>query len=285
MVDLSIIIVSWNVKNLLRDCLNSIFTNLDGLAVEVFVSDNASSDGSAEMVKESFPQVKLIANQTNLGFTKANNLAIKQAQGQYVLILNPDTVIQPKALSTMVRFMAENKNCGALGPKLLNPDGSLQPSCRPFPTLGTQLASTLFLDGLVARGWPHDQVKEVDQPMGAALMVRKEVLDQVGLFDENIIFFYDEVDLCYRLKAAGWKIYFTPAAEIIHYQGKSFKQWKDFKKVLWGAYLWRQSRNYFFQKHYGAWQVPILIFLDLFQIAIIFFLFYLVAKLYRAVKN
>lgn len=289
MIDLSIIIVSWNVKKLLKDCLKSIYQNYDNLNIEVFVSDNASTDGTMEMVRQKFPQVKYIQNEGNIGFTKANNRAFEVAAGKYILFLNPDTVVKPKALSRMVKFIEEDPKCGALGPRLLNPDGTLQLSCRTFPTFKTQLFSTLFLDVLFPKSrlfgkhmmsyWKHDELKEVDQPMGSALLVRKDILDKIGAFDENIIFWYDEVDLCYRIKKAGWKIFFVPDAEIIHYGGQGFKQWKGLRASLWGAYIWRKSRNYFFKKHYGGWTVPILILLDLSQIIIILGVFLLVAKL------
>jgi len=288
MIDLSIVIVSWNVKPLLRECLASIFRHRDNLSIEVFVVDNASGDHTSAMVQKEYPQVKLIANQANLGFTKANNQAMIQALGKYIFILNPDTIIKKQALSILFEFMEENPQCGALGPRLLNADGSLQRSCRSFPNLATQLYSTIFLDGLLAKSkvfgkymmsyWDHNDIREVDQPMGAALLCRKQALDQVGIFDENIIFWYDEVDLCYRLKKAGWKIYFTPNAQIIHYQGKSFKQWKGIKTSLRGAYLWRKSRNYFFKKHYGAWQVPLLIIMDILQIILVLIILYLALR-------
>ena len=126
--------------------------------------------------------------------------------------------------------------------------------------------------------WQHNELREVDQPMGAALLVRKELLDKIGAFDETIIFWYDEVDLCYRIKQAGWKIYFLPEAEIIHYGGQAFGQWKGLRQSLRGAYIWRQSRNYFFKKHYGFWQVPILMFLDVLQAGIILALLYAIIK-------
>ena len=289
MPDLSIIIVSWNVKDLLRECLSSIFANQDDLKIEVFVTDNASKDGTCSMVKKEFPQVKLIENKTNLGFPKANNQAIRKAAGNCILVLNPDTVVRPKAFANLLKFMKENPKCGALGPRLLNPDGTLQPSTRQFPTLETQFYTALFLDNLFPKsklfgkyqlsGWEHDEIKEIDQPMGAAILFRKEALDQVGLFDETIFIFYDEVDLCYRLKQAGWKIFFTPDAHIAHYGGQSFKQWKGIKASLRGGYIWRKSRNYFFKKHYGSWQVPILIFMDIEQVMLAAGLLYLIAKL------
>ncbi|OGB87788.1 hypothetical protein A3J44_02080 [candidate division WOR-1 bacterium RIFCSPHIGHO2_02_FULL_45_12] len=288
MVDLSIIIVSWNVAYLLKECLTSIYANREKLNIETFVVDNASKDNTCQMVKDGFPQVKLIANKDNLGFPKANNQAIRQSSGKYVLVLNPDTIIRPQAFKNMIQFMEDTSKCGALGPKLLNPDGSLQLSCRTFPTLKTQLYTSLFLDSLLPKTklfgrhlmgyWQHNEVKEVDQPMGAAILFRKETLDKVGLFDENIFIFSDEVDLCFRIKKAGWKIFFTPGAQIVHYGGQSFKQWQGLKAALRGGYIWRKSRNYFFGKHYGSWTVPILILLDLLQAVIILGVLFLTIK-------
>ncbi|MFH1684379.1 MAG: glycosyltransferase family 2 protein [Candidatus Margulisiibacteriota bacterium] len=295
MLDLSIIIVSWNVKDLLRECLSSIFANKEDINIEVFVADNASKDDSCEMVKKEFPQVKLIQNKNNLGFPRANNRAIREATGKYIFVLNPDTIVEPHSLKIMLQFMEENQKCGALGPRLLNPDGTLQLSCRSFPTLKTQFYTALFLDVLFPKSklfgkylmshWKHNEVLEVDQPMGAAILFRKKTLDQIGLFDENIFVFFDEVDLCYRVKKAGWKIFFTPKANIIHYGGQSFKQWKGLKDSLRGGYIWRKSRNYFFKKFYGFWTVPILILLDIVQIALILGLLYLIIKLIWSAIN
>ncbi|MFH1825935.1 MAG: glycosyltransferase family 2 protein [bacterium] len=278
MVDLSIVIVSWNVKNLLRECLDSILANYEQLTVEIFVVDNASGDGTAAMVKLEFPQIKLIENKNNLGFTKANNQGIKLAAGQYIFILNPDTIIKPGALSQLVKFMNEHPQCGAVGPRLLNANTTLQPSCSAFPTLKTQLLTALFLDTFLPK-WGHAETKEVDQPMGAAILLRREALDKIGVFDENIFIFYDEVDLCYRLKKAGYRIFFTPEAQVVHYGGQSFAQWKGLRASLRGGYIWRKSRNYFFKKHYGFWQVPILMALDALQLILALGLFYALFKL------
>ncbi|MBU1026165.1 MAG: glycosyltransferase family 2 protein [Candidatus Margulisbacteria bacterium] len=295
MADLSIVIVSWNVSDLLKECLASIYANQESLNLEVFVVDNNSQDNTCSMVKKEFPQVQLIENKENLGFTRANNQAIRKASSKYIFVLNPDTIVQPQALSNIVKFMEEHPDCGALGPKLLNPDGTLQLSCRSFPTLKTQLYTTLFLDNLFPKSklfgkhlmsyWPHNEIKEIDQPMGAAILLRKETLDQVGLFDENIFVFYDEVDLCYRIKKAGFKIMFTPAAQITHYGGQSFKQWKGLKSSLRGGYIWRKSRNYFFKKHYGFWTVSLLIIMDIAQLIIIFGLLYLTIKMIWLLAN
>ena len=279
MHELSICIVNWNVRELLKACLNSIFNNTKGISFEVIVVDNASSDGSVDMVRKEFPQVKLIANGSNAGFTRANNQALKIAQGRYVMFLNPDTELKGNSLATMVNFMHAHKDCAALGPKLLNSDGSLQRSCKTFPSLISMLFNALFLDSIFPRSkvfgghfmawWDFNHTREVDQPMGSALMVKKEVLDSAGWFDENIFIWFDEVDLCYRIKKAGWKIYFTPDAQIIHHLSRSFKQWKSITQVLNGALMWRISRNYFFRKHKGNFSVVALICLDLIQIALV----------------
>jgi GT2 family glycosyltransferase len=283
-MDISICIVTWNVSALLRDCLNSIYKNTDGLTYEVIVVDNDSKDDSVEMVKREFPQVKLIENKTNAGFTRANNQAIKVAKGKMIMILNPDTEIIGNTMRQMMDFMDVHPECGVLGPKLLNTDGTLQRSCKTFPTLEVMLYNALFLDSLFPRSkvfgkhfmtwWDFDNIMEVEQPMGSALLIRREVLDSVGLFDEKIYFWFDEVDLLYRIKHSGWKIYFTPFAQIKHHLSKSFKQWKSFKQIMSGTIVWRKSRNYFFRKHYGRHTVFALWLIDIFQVLLILAVLY-----------
>jgi hypothetical protein len=289
MLDLSICIVNWNVKELLKACLQSIFKNTKDISFEVIVVDNNSSDNSVQMIKESFPQVKLIESKTNAGFTMANNQAIKIAQGRYIMLLNPDTEVIDNALNKMVRFMESRRDCGALGCKLLNTDGSLQRSCRTFPSLEVMFYSAFFLDSLFPKSrifgkyfmtwWDFSDIREVDQPMGSALMIKKEALDKVGLFDENIFIWFDEVDLCYRIKKSGWKIYFTPDVQIKHHLSQSFKQWKSLPQIIKGAITWRKSRNYFFKKHKGTFSVLILWLLDVLQIALVIGVLYTIARL------
>ena len=284
MLDLSICIVNWNVEALLKACLKSIFVNTKDISFEVIVVDNNSYDNSVNLVKVEFPQVKLIKNGENAGFTKANNQAINIAQGRFLMLLNPDTEVIDNALNKMVRFMESRRDCGALGCKLLNTDGSLQRSCKTFPSLDVILYNSLFLDSLFPKSrifgkyfmtwWDFNDVREVDQPMGSALMIRKDVLDKVGFFDENIFIWFDEVDLCYRIKKAGYKIYFTPDAQIKHHLSRSFKQWTSFPQILRGTFLWRKSRNYFFKKHKGILSVAALWLIDLVQIALILAILY-----------
>lgn len=256
MCDLSVIIVNWNTRDLLKKCLKSIIKNISGMSYEIIVVDNNSSDGSCQMVEREFPQVRLIRNKENLGFARANNQAIKRSQGKYILLLNPDTIVLNRALNKMVEFMNAHLQIGALGARLLNPNGTLHPSCRRFPTLATAFFENTFLDRLFPRNriigrykmgyWDHDDIREVDQPMGACLMVRRKTIDQIGLLDEQFYMYYEEVDWCYRIKKAGWKIYFIPQAQIIHYAGQSVAV-ADIGGIL---VEYRRSMYKFYSKHF-----------------------------------
>lgn len=240
MIKLSIIIVSWNVRELLRKCLASIFDQTK-IPFEVIVVDNASSDGSAEMVAERFPQVRLIRNNKNVGFGKANNQGTKLARGKYVIFLNDDTEVKDGALDKMVVCLEAQPEIGIVGARLLNPDGSLQRgTARQFPSF--KILVTMLLGWhsfLLNRDWLRQYYlldenftrdTEVDQVMGASLMTRKNLLDKLGGFDEEFWIWFEEVDLCQRYKEAGYKIYVVGRAEIIHHQGKSFVQILKIKK-------------------------------------------------------
>ena len=264
MLDLSIIIVSWNVKGLLRRCLDSIFQHpTSNLQFEVIVVDNASTDGSAAMVRHSFPQVQLLVNDENLGFTAANNQAIARIQGRYMLLLNPDTEILGDALATMVGYMDAHPEVGALGPQLLNPDGSIQSSRRRFPTMATAfLESTVlqrwFPDNRVLRRYymldrPDDETQEVDWVVGAALLVRREVIGQVGPLDEGFFMYSEELDWCHRIKAHGWKVVYLPTAKIVHHGAQSSEQVKPFQHIQF-----QRSKVRYFRKHHGAWKAEAL---------------------------
>ena len=256
-MDLSIVIVSWKVKKLLEECLNSIFNQTKEITYEVWVVDNFSQDGTVEMVKEKFPQVHLIANPKNLGFAKANNQAIRLAKGKFILLLNPDTKILDNALEKIVHFMEENPNCGVVGGKLLNPDGSLQPSVRRFPRFLDQALILLkihhFLPNLpplrayLAKNFDYDKKQEVDQIMGAFFLIRREVIEEVGLLDENFWIWFEEVDYCQRVKKAGKKVCYCPQAKIIHYFGQSFKQRLSLDKQR----IYNRSLSYYFKKHHS----------------------------------
>ncbi len=254
-MNLSIVIVSWNTQKLLAQCLHSIqrAAQPETLAnSEVFVVDNVSNDGSAEMVRQQFPWVRLIQSTENLGFARANNLAIRQSTGRYVLLLNPDTEVLPGAFETLLEFMEAHLEVGAAGSRLLNPDGTLQPSCFPAPTLTRELWRLLHLDRIYVYGtydmatWSTTMPKEVDNVQGASLIVRRSVLDQVGILDEDYFIYTEKVDLCYRIRQAGWPIFWVPSARVIHYGGQSTQQVAA--EMFLQLY---QSKLVYFRKHHG----------------------------------
>ena len=231
------------------------------ISFEVFVVDNASIDDSARVVRENFPEVKLIVNAKNEGFAKANNQGIKKSSGEYILLLNPDTEIFNNAFLKMIEVFKEDEKLGILGPKLLNSDKSLQPSIRRFPTLFSQTLILLkihhFLPNLktfkkyFARDFDYSREQSVDQVMGACFMVRRKILKQVGFLDEKFYIWFEEVDYCKRAKKAGWNVVYTSNAEIIHYGGRSFQQKLSLEKQK----IFNKSLRYYFSKHYGffAW--------------------------------
>lgn len=216
--------------------------------------DNGSSDRTTKIVEELYPQVNLIQNKENSGYAKANNQGIESSLGRYVLLLNPDTQFREDSLTLMYEFMEENPKVGALGPKLLNPDKTTQPSCREFPTFSTLIwefsgLSRLFPRSKIFGRWrmgyfTFDQTREVDQPMGSCFMLRRETLEDVGLLDENFPMFFNDVDLCYRIKKAGGKIYFYPEALVIHQKGASTGKVK--RRMIWLSHL---AFYRFFKKH------------------------------------
>ncbi|MYC70230.1 MAG: glycosyltransferase [Gemmatimonadetes bacterium] len=232
MVRLSIVFLNYNTRDLTRQALNSVLAAAEGLTVEIFVVDNASVDGSADMVAEEFPQVKLICNEANVGFAAGNNVALRQVTGEYVLLINTDTIVRRDALRTMVEFLDAHPEAGACGCKILDPDGTLQlDSRRGFPT---PLAAFCKMSGL-SRFFPKhpliahyhmtyldpEQTAEVEVLSGSCMMVRKAAMDQVGLLDEDYFMYGEDIDWCYRFHQAGWKIYYVPTTSIIHFRGES----------------------------------------------------------------
>jgi GT2 family glycosyltransferase len=236
-MDIAIVIVSWNTRELLKKCLYSLQRELEslGASYETYVVDNNSADSSAEMVRQEFPRVRFFANQENLGFAAANNQVLSTVSARQYLLLNPDTKIVPGALHVLREFLKGNPQIGVAAPQLLNRDGSIQRSCRSFPTLAGMALELTGLSRLFPHAkasnykmmdFDHTYARQVDQPEGACLLVRKEVFDQVGLFDEHFFMLFEEVDWCYRVMQAGWKIWFVPQAKVIHFYGQSIKQVK-----------------------------------------------------------
>jgi len=248
MIDLSVIIVNWNTRELLAGCLESVAgsrlkvegrgaepvtSNPQPSTVEVIVVDNASSDGSAAMVRERFPWVTLIENAENVGFAAANNQGIPEATGRYVVLLNSDTEVRPGALEVLLGFMDDHPRAGACGARLLNADGSLQPSCHPMLTPGREFWRLAFLDRLLPRAtypmarWDVTTPRRVEVIKGACLVLRREALDQVGLLDDGYFMYTEEVDLCHRLALAGWELWWEPRAEVVHFGAASSRQARE----------------------------------------------------------
>lgn len=264
-LDVSIVIVNWNVKGLLKLCLRSIYQSLSDAAFEweVIVVDNASEDGSLQMVAREFPGVKLVANQSNLGFTKANNQGMALASGRYVLLLNPDTELTRGALATMLEYMEARHDVAALGPQLLFADGTVQSSRRRFPTFLTGFIESTVLQrffpehSLLKRYYvldrSNDEVQEVNWVVGACMLVRREAIDEVGVFDEQFFMYSEELDWCFRMEKAGWKIVYLPLARVLHYEARSSEQ-----NVLGRNIHFHDSKCKFFSKHHGAWKGMVL---------------------------
>lgn len=258
---LSIIIVSWNAKDYLENCLKSVFGTIKGIDFEVIVVDNASTDGSPEMVSANFSDVKLIKNDRNIGFGPANNCGIKDTSGDYILLLNPDTLLLENSVANLVNFIRKEETIGVVGPKILNPDGTVQYECaRNFPTPLTEffVLTTLYkrfprskiFGRYLMSYWDHSQEREVESISGSCALIKRSALNEVGLFDECFFMYSEETDLFYRIKKKGWKIYFVPSAEIIHHWGKSTQQ-----APLVMAVKGRRSMELFFKKHYGLGSV------------------------------
>lgn len=234
-MDLSIVIVNYNVRFFLEQCLVSVHKAIGDLAVEVFVVDNDSADGSVEMIQEKFPWVKLIANKENLGFSKANNQAIKMAQGRYVLLLNPDTIVEEETFAKSVQFMDDHPDSGGLGVKMIDGKGDFLPeSKRGLPTPKVAFYKIFGLSMLFPKSkkfakyhlgyLSEDETHEIEVLSGACMFLRKEVLDKIGLLDETFFMYGEDIDLSYRVTQAGYKNYYFPETQIIHYKGESTKK-------------------------------------------------------------
>lgn len=256
MIDASVAIVSYNVRALLRRCLESLRRVAPPWVSEVIVVDNGSDDGTTEMVCREFPGVVVIANQTNRGFGAANNQAAAVASGRALLFLNPDTELEPFALETMLDYLEANAAVGVVGPRLSFPDGSLQPSRRRFPTPVTALVESTRIQ----RWWPtcpvlsryyvadrsDDEPQEVDWLHGPCLLVRHSAFDAVGGFDERFFMYSEEVDLCRRLREHDWRVVYLPSAHVVHHEGKSSEQ-----HLASRAQRFNESKCRYIEKYFG----------------------------------
>lgn len=249
--DMSIILVCWNNRAYLEPCLESLYQGGLASRFDVVVVDNGSTDGSQQMLKDRFPDVKIIQNDGNVGLSRASNQGIVVTTARYVLLLNNDTLVNGPSLDSMVRHLDEHPEVGAVGGRLLNPDGSFQAGYARFSTLREELMIATQLGELVRPGYPShldsDQTAEVGWLSSACLLLRRAALDQVGLLDESYFIYGDEADLQFRLQKAGWKVSYLPDATTIHYGGRSMDRWRRRKMVYRGKML-------FYQKNYGPIQ-------------------------------
>ncbi len=257
-MDLSIIIVNYNVKEFLQNLLHSIIKSAEGISYEIIIVDNASNDGSVEFIGEKFPQINLIANSTNLGFGKANNQALALAKGKYLLLLNPDTLLREDTLQKMINFFETTPDAGIAGCKILNPDGTLQLACRrSFPGPWTSFCKVTGLSSLFSRSrifarynltyLDENQTYEVDAISGSFMMIRKEVYEKIGGFDEQFFMYGEDLDLCYRIQKSGYKVYYVHTTQIIHYKGESTK-----RSSLDETKIFYEAMNLFVKKHLSS---------------------------------
>jgi GT2 family glycosyltransferase len=255
--DLSIVILNWNTRDLLRALLSTARNCQPAVSCEWIVVDNASTDGSPAMVAEEFPEIRLIRRETNGGFSVGCNTGLRAASGRYLLLLNSDTEIHPGSLETMVEFLDGHPDVGAVGPKLLNPDGSVQASCRTFPGFHTalfhrkSLLTRLFPGNRYSRAYlmadlDRTEPSEVDWVIGAAMMVRSEVIEQVGLLDEDFFMYAEDVDWCWRMRQKGWRILYLPSATLLHHYEKSAARIPLRTNLARHRSMWR-----FYHKHYS----------------------------------
>ena len=255
-MDLSIVIICWNDLKVIGDCLRSVFEQTHRIAFEVIVSDNGSSDGSIEYIRKHFPKVRIVENGANLGFAKGNNAGIKVALGDYVLILNPDTIIRDRALEKLVAFADGHPEAGAFGCRVLNPDGSFQNPARPLPTIFRLAIAAFYLRWLgrlsslftsdLYLGWGGRTERPIGFQSGCCVLFRGELLHRLGGFDERFFYHFEETDLCLRVWKSGSSILFYPGAEITHLGGQSVGRFP----IRFALETYRSGYRFFF-KHYG----------------------------------
>jgi N-acetylglucosaminyl-diphospho-decaprenol L-rhamnosyltransferase len=258
---LSIVTANTNEKHVTLPMLESVYSTVKkALPFEFWIVDNASKDGSVDAIRERFPQVNLICNRVNAGFTEANNQAIRECTGEYIFCLNPDTICKPEAIDRLVTYLDEHPDVGMVGSKLLNADGTLQSSCRNFMRTRFLIAQHIFpwkkvvpkLAGkLFLTYWDHSYTRSVDWMLGAALMIRRECLNQTGLKDESYFIFHEDSDWCFQAKKAGWKVVFVHDAEIVHFGSQTVAK-------LWGSKLnieVYKAQHFFIRKNLGAFEL------------------------------
>ena len=254
--DVSVIIVNWNTKDLVLKCINSAIETKDAFSQEIIVVDNASSDGSAEAIERDYPDVKVIRNEKNYGFARANNIGIEKSKGRYVCLVNSDVQVMSRTIGYLIDYMDKNPHAGIAGPKILWPDLTLQDSCRKYPTLWTKFCDTAALHRLFPntaafsgehmKYFAHDRIMKVDSLAGCFMMIRQAALKEVGRFDEQYYIYSEETDLCKRFHAAGWDIMFLPEVRVVHHHGASTA-----KDPIKYAVLQQRSLLKYWKKHHS----------------------------------
>jgi N-acetylglucosaminyl-diphospho-decaprenol L-rhamnosyltransferase len=256
LTDLSIIIVSWNVRNFLKGCIDSLLAApLNDYSTEIIVVESGSSDGSVELIRSQYPQVKLLPQTENLGFTRCNNIGLAAANGRYVMLLNPDTEVIGDALAQMMAYLDQHPEVGIVGPHTLNSDGTTQSTRRRFPTPAVAFLESTWLQSYAPqsvmnryyiRDAPDDATVLVDWVQGSALMARRDVYEQIGGLDEGYVMYSEELDWCKRAKLAGWQVVYLGSAEIVHYGGKSSEQVTAHSHIYF-----QQSKLRYFRSYHG----------------------------------
>lgn len=254
----SIIIVNYNGSEVLLNCLKSLEKSSPSIAYEVIVVDNCSNDGSPDSVEQTFPNVLLIRQPQNRGFGAGNNVGAKFAKGEFLFLLNPDTILSEDILPHLIEIMRQDPTIGIVGPKLLNPDGSLQLSVSPALSIAGEYqarkqAKSYHLRNKTLFTQKFKDIQEVDIVVGAAFFIRKTLFDSIGSFDENFFMYFEESDLCRRVQGNGWKIIYTPKVSLIHYKG--FSSQEVYKNI---TVEYRRSQIYYYQKHRPIWEQIVL---------------------------
>jgi GT2 family glycosyltransferase len=255
-MDISVVIVAWKAKPYVELCLDSLEKAPPQRSMEVLVVDNASGDGTVEMIETKYPWVKLIKSAENLGFSRGNNVAIRQCQGRYIALVNPDVIVFPGCLDALADFLDQNPKVGDVGPRVFNPDMTMQSTCRRFPTLWNNFCdssglATRFKGKRIFAGehmfyFPHDRTLAVDVIVGCFSFIRREAFDQVGLLDEELFMYGDDVDWCRRARNAGWEMVFYPGAQAIHDRGKTTAPYP-----VRFAVAQQRSVLHYWKKHHG----------------------------------
>jgi len=255
-MEVTVIIVNWNTRDYLEQCLDSLFKQ-KGVEKEIIVVDNSSHDGSVDMVREKYPSVRLIENRSNVGFGAAQNQGFQIAKGRYLFVLNPDVIFpREDILEKIVRFADEHPDYGLIGPRIENPDGTLHFSARSFPTLGTGIfrrtpigklfPNNRYVRSYILADWDHNETREVDWLSGAALLVRRSMIDEIGMFDTRFYMYCEDVDLAYRAKQHGWKSVYFPSVTVVHRIGAASDK-APFRMI----YHFHRSMFRFYLKHYA----------------------------------